>query len=99
MSNQIDIASLLNGSNAGFIADLYQRYLENPGAVDPSWQSLFAELRDDRAVVDADVRGASWTPKPQANGTNGHTAAPAAGEVSVEQLRAATIDSIRALML
>ena len=95
MANQVDIASLLNGSNAGFIADLYQRYLDDPASVDSSWQSLFAELRDDRAVVDAEMRGASWTPRPRpANGANGHAAA-----VSAEQLRSATIDSIRALML
>jgi 2-oxoglutarate dehydrogenase E1 component len=95
MADQLDIASLLNGSNAGFIADLYQRYLADPASVDSSWQSLFAELRDDRAVVDAEARGASWTPKPAR--TNGE--AKTNGHVSAEQLRSATIDSIRALML
>ncbi len=108
MTNQIDISSLLSGSNAGFIAELYQRYLGDPASVDPSWRSLFAELRDEPKVVDAELRGASWAPKPafangngaaastKTAGANGH----AAGETaSVEQLRAATVDSIRALML
>jgi 2-oxoglutarate dehydrogenase E1 component len=98
----------LSGSNAGFIAELYQRYLGDPASVDPSWRSLFAELRDEPKVVDAELRGASWAPKPafangngaaastKTAGANGH----AAGETaSVEQLRAATVDSIRALML
>ncbi len=104
----MDIATLLNGSNAGFIADLYRRYLENPSSVDPSWQSFFAELRDDPTAIEADLRGASWAPKTgllngeTAAKSNGHAngaAGASADAVSVEQLRAATLDSVRALML
>jgi 2-oxoglutarate dehydrogenase E1 component len=112
MSNQIDISSLLSGSNAPFIAELYHRYLENPASVDASWQSLFAELRDDKTAVDAEVRGASWAPKSRtigngeaeakpngrpgiANGGNGAHAET----VTLDEVRAATLDSVRALML
>src|SRR5258708_40260193 len=107
MPNQMDIATLLNGSNAGFIADLYRRYLENPSSVDPSWQSFFAELRDDPTAIEADLRGASWAPKTgllngeTAAKSNGHAngaAGASADAVSGEQLRAATLDSVRALM-
>jgi len=105
MAYQVDITTLLSGANAGFIADLYQRYLENPASVDPSWQGFFAELRDEPTAVAAELRGASWAPKqPLINGeaavkTNGHANGAATDTVSLEQVRAATLDSVRALML
>ena len=43
----LEQSSFLLGANAGFLADLYQRYLENPSSVDPSWAQFFAELQDD----------------------------------------------------
>ncbi|MAU40893.1 MAG: 2-oxoglutarate dehydrogenase E1 component [Kordiimonas sp.] len=35
---------MLNGSSGEFVESLFERYLENPGSVDPSWQTYFAEL-------------------------------------------------------
>ena len=106
MANQPDLTTLLSGANAPFIAELYSRYLENPAQVDDSWRALFAELRDDPGSVEAEVKGASWAPKqaavigvadpdaakPKKNGAAGVA-------LSAEQLRAATLDSVRALML
>ena len=44
-SNRIlETTSFLSGANAGYIDELYARWLENPGAVDPSWRDFFAEL-------------------------------------------------------
>jgi len=106
--------SFLFGPNAKFIADLYARFAEDPGSVDPSWQGFFRELNDDARAVIEELRGASWTPKIPADG-NGHgdgwmaEEAPsvaavadgvaAGGDITAEDIRAATIDSIRALML
>ena len=108
MASQPDLSMMLNGANAPFIAELYHRYLQNPGSVDASWQAFFAELRDDPQAVQADVRGASWAPKTslpvegdeapakkKGNGANG----AAAATVGVDQIRAATLDSVRVLML
>ncbi len=108
MASQPDLSTLLSGTNAPFIAELYHRYLQNPGSVDASWQQFFAELRDDPAAIDADLRGASWAPrtslpietddapaKKKGNGANG----AATASVSIDQVRAATLDSVRALML
>ena len=39
-----DQATFLSGANAGFIAELYARYLDDPAAVDASWAGFFAEL-------------------------------------------------------
>ena len=106
MANQSDMTTLLTGANAPFIAELYRRYLENPSSVDASWQSFFAELRDEPAAVDAEVRGASWAPKSRLTGNGEAEAKPrganggaAAAAVSLDEVRAATLDSVRALML
>ena len=37
----MDKFSFLNGAHTGFIADLYDQYLGNPDAVEPSWRSFF----------------------------------------------------------
>jgi len=104
--------SFLFGPNAKFIAELYARFLRDPRSVDASWQGFFRELNDDgRAIMD-ELRGASWTPKssPLADGDgwlaeDSHQTAAVADavtggrDITAEDIRAATIDSIRALML
>ncbi|MFY0602588.1 MAG: 2-oxoglutarate dehydrogenase E1 component [Flavobacteriaceae bacterium] len=37
----MDNFSFLNAVHTGFIADLYDQYLENPDSVEPSWRSFF----------------------------------------------------------
>ena len=37
----MDRFSFLNTVHTGFIEDLYQKYLENPDEVEPSWRSFF----------------------------------------------------------
>jgi len=34
----------LSGGNAGFIEDLYERFLKDPGGVDPAWAAYFSRL-------------------------------------------------------
>src|SRR5262245_16470932 len=110
MANQPDLTTLLSGANAPFIAELYGRYLEDPQAVDPSWRNFFAELRDEPESIHAEIKGASWAPRgasvigvadPEAAAAKGKrpNGAAAVGAISAEQVRAATLDSIRALML
>jgi 2-oxoglutarate dehydrogenase E1 component len=89
-------ATILSGTNAEFIADLYTRFLEDPAAVDESWRGLFAEIGDDAAALKAERAGPSWAclqPKSPANGIS-----PPAS-VASEALHQAVIDSIRALNL
>ena len=48
-----DELSFLSGPNAEFIADLYARYVTDPGSVEASWRDFFAGLKDDsRTVLD-----------------------------------------------
>ncbi|MGE0155003.1 MAG: 2-oxoglutarate dehydrogenase E1 component [Reyranellaceae bacterium] len=113
----LEQTSFLFGANTAFIQELYARYLQNPAAVDPSWQSFFADLNDDQQAVLREVTGPSWArdttriigvpeegaAPAKANGkaaAKGNGAAqPAAGGFTAEQVRAAAIDSVRALML
>ncbi len=105
----LERTSFLLGANAAFLADLYQRWLTDPAAIDPSWGQFFAELQDDPGALSRDFAGASWAlreaperPAPRANG-NGALAQAAAeangGLAGHEELRRAAQDSIRALML
>lgn len=121
MSANLEQTSFLFGSNAGYVAELYARFLTEPTAVDPSWNGFFQDLDDDSRAVLNELRGASWTLREDetdgaapdsANGTMGgngfagpgnggmlgHTQ-QVYGGISPQQLRAATLDSIRALML
>jgi 2-oxoglutarate dehydrogenase E1 component len=83
----LDGSSFLMGANAGFIAELYRRFLADPQAVDESWRRFFAEIGDDAAALEAERRGPQWP--------NGG-AAPALDGAA---LRRHLLDSIRALNL
>ncbi|ARV16302.1 2-oxoglutarate dehydrogenase E1 component [Polaribacter sp. SA4-12] len=57
----MDKFSFLNAAHTGFIADLYDKYLVNPDAVEPSWRSFFQgydlanenySLKDDDSEVE-----------------------------------------------
>ena len=92
----IDGASFLTGANAGFIADLYARFVDDPASVDQSWRRFFSELGDDRASALAELRPPSWAKFSVQPGGNG---AAAPGGLDATALRRATSDSIRALQL
>jgi 2-oxoglutarate dehydrogenase E1 component len=99
------LATAFNGANAAFIADLYAKWVENPGSVDPSFAELFQALNDESKAILTNAQGASWAPsqyffgepepvKPAAKGKPAEV-----GGITAEQLRAATKDSLRALMM
>jgi 2-oxoglutarate dehydrogenase E1 component len=92
----VDGASFLTGANAGFIADLYARFLDDPCSVDESWRRFFSEIGEDGSAALAELRAPTWekiTVGPSSKG------APTALPRDVEALRQATSDSIRALQL
>ena len=107
-------SSFLTGANATFIAELYARYLEDPGSVDPSWIPYFAELADDPAAVHGDFVATPWAsrgskvigvPDPDAppakpgKGIKDGAAAVAGAGASEADIRKRIVDSIRALMM
>ena len=111
MPTQTDQTSILDGTNATFLAELYARYLENPGAVDASWAAFFGEMADDERSVLGELKGASWSrertsvigngapEKATANGAAGKTLAPAKCADLDAAVRAAGTDSIQAVTL
>jgi 2-oxoglutarate dehydrogenase E1 component len=103
------IATAFNGANLAYLADLYARWVADPQSVDASFADLFAALGDDARAVLSDSAGASWAPrhfdvsepepaKPAAKGAK-PAPAPAAAGPSQADIRAATKDSLRALMM
>src|SRR5882724_4589455 len=98
---KLDGTTFLTGANAGFIAELYSRFLEDPNAVDESWRRFFAEIGEDASVALAELHAPNWS-RP-ASFVIADRAAPATAtataEVNAEALRRATIDSISALNL
>src|SRR5262245_39077422 len=104
----LTLASVLNGANGAFIAELHERWPKDPSSVDASWREFFAALADGAAAAGA--AGPSWAKQrtrvigaeaeaPARKNGRGNGAAEAAGAVSLDQLHAATRDSVRALML
>jgi len=107
------LASAFSGANAAFLGEQYARWATDPGSVDPTFAELFGALNDDARAVLEEATGASWAPHYlEPNGHEAATTAPAApprtqaralptpaAALSGEQIRAATIASLRALML
>ncbi len=96
--------TILSGANAIYVSELYGRYASDPGSVDPSWAEFFGSLGDEGRAVLAELEGPPWgRDGAKVIGAANPDAAPApkkaAGALSVEELRRATTDSVRALML
>src|SRR5215469_12116001 len=92
----IDGTTVLTGANAGFIAELYTRFLEDPNSVDKSWRQFFSEIGDDGSTVLAELRRPSWEARGPAAPKDGSTAPSV---IDAERLRQATTASTRALQL
>ncbi len=108
MATQQDNLSFLYGANTAFLEKLYAQYAEDPASVDASWQQFFATLGDDVAAILAEANHSNW--REAFNGYDpfegfeetsepARKAAESAQQQSVEDVRAATLDTIRALML
>jgi 2-oxoglutarate dehydrogenase E1 component len=97
------LASAFSGANAAFISDLYAKWIEQPGSVDPSFGDLFGALNDEAKSILTDAHGASWAPRHLEFGDpEPRKIAPGAltpGGLTPAQARAAAQDSLRALML
>ncbi|RIK93654.1 MAG: 2-oxoglutarate dehydrogenase E1 component [Proteobacteria bacterium] len=102
------------GASSAFVEHMYRRFAEDPNAVDPSWRAYFKELAGDaRSLLARNGNGAGgrakgdWRLTPDADILEalspGYVAArpkkPGKKTVSENEVRAATLDSIRALMM
>jgi 2-oxoglutarate dehydrogenase E1 component len=55
--------SFLDGANAAYIEDLYERFQENPGSVTADWRAFFTDLKERKDSVLAETHGPSWKPR------------------------------------
>ena len=96
------LASAFSGANAAFLGDQYARWATDPASVDPSFADLFGAMNDEARSVLEEATGASWAPRgpgPVEVESPARPVPPPAVALSNEQIRAATIASLRALML
>jgi 2-oxoglutarate dehydrogenase E1 component len=110
----IEENSFLFGANETYIAELYARYAKDPSLVDAGWADFFDGIGEEGQAILADLEGASWAPRGTKviGGGNGgaasmsdataggaQTAAIPQAAAAPDQIRQATSDSIRALMV
>ncbi|WP_417514412.1 2-oxoglutarate dehydrogenase E1 component [Minwuia sp.] len=111
MGSQDLAAAFLNGTNSVFIEGLYEKYLADPSSVDPSWSEFFGSLGDDLETIERATGGASWGARNGALTADdpyeilgpaikaGAQAIEKGGSADSDEARAATLDSLRALMM
>lgn len=113
MGADLDNLAKLEGVSPAFVESLYDKYKTSPDSVDAGWQAYFDALES--GIAGADDMQPSWARKdwplqPSDDLTTGLDGAdmfietgpadaPKGGGVTAEQVRAATLDSIRALMM
>ena len=86
--------TILNGLNSTYIADLYEKWLDDPKSIDSNWNEWFADLKADGSFNDIPLwaRGKSL-PSEILNTREINTS------LSSDQIRQASIDSLRAVMM
>ena len=99
--------SFLTGTNATFVAELYQRWKKTPNSVSSDWSDWFTNL-DELSSEHFEEKSPSWgKPKSRVIGANDPDAsikAVAKGiagnrDLLAGDVRSATLDSLRAIML
>ena len=114
MASHFEDSSFLTGANEAYATELYARFLNDPGAVGADWVEFFGQLDGSAKEFLREQDGASWSPRETSvlgcgNGgmsmsdATAGVAAPAYSSAqpvpAAAQIRQATTDSIRALML
>ena len=86
--------------NAAAIAEKYRTYLSNANQLDPSWRRFFDDLDEEARAFVEELQRARDAGVSGGNGTAAVATALAGDrDLTASDIRAATLDSIRALML
>ena len=97
---RLDESTFLTGVNAGFIAELYSRYLEDPASVDESWRRFFADLADSPDALQRELEGPGWgQARPTLVGNSGPGPRPNGHLAAALEPSQAALDSVRAMNL
>ena len=59
---ELEPTAFLYSGNQVYIAEMFERYLDDPHSVDQRWQDFFADMEAEAKDISADRRGASWAP-------------------------------------
>ena len=87
-------ATILNGLNSTYIADLYEKWLENPKSVDSNWNDWFSDMQNTGSSNDIP----SWA-KGKAFEEKLENLEHKNSSLSSEEMRKVSIDSLRAVMM
>jgi len=58
----LDPKEFLYTGNQVYIAEMFERFMDDPGSVDPRWQDFFAGLTEESPDLKQERKGASWAP-------------------------------------
>ena len=59
---ELDPNAFLYSGNQVYIAEMYERYLDDPHSVEHRWQDFFADMEAEAKDISTERRGASWAP-------------------------------------
>ncbi len=110
MGADMDRIAALEGVSPQFVESLYEQYSADPSSVDEGWQQCFDALESGISKTGPSWARSDWPLRPDDDLTTGLDGsdmfiedaakpAPAGAKLSQQDIRAATIDSIRALMM
>ncbi|NVJ71464.1 MAG: 2-oxoglutarate dehydrogenase E1 component [Alphaproteobacteria bacterium] len=110
MGADMDRIAALEGVSPQFVESLYEQYVADPSSVDQGWQTYFDALEAGVSKSGPSWARKDWPLRPDDDLTTGLDGSdmfiedadkpvPAGAKLSQEDIRAATIDSIRALMM
>src|SRR5215213_1302397 len=72
------------GPNEWLVEEMYQRFLDDPTAVDPAWHDFFADYRPGDGDMTAATNGAAATAAPAIEARPAEQPAPEKSSASVE---------------
>lgn len=110
MGADLDNIAALEGVSPQFVESLYEQYVADPSSVDQGWQDYFEAMENSVRASGPSWARSDWPLRPNDDLTTGldgsdmfiEKAGPGsekASGISQAEVRAATIDSIRALMM
>jgi len=100
MTLKPDIETLLSGANAAFIEAQFERYAADKSSLDADWRAFFERMENGvQAVRHPSWQRPDWPPTGEEIPEAEEKPAAQPSPLTKEEIRAATLDSIRALMM
>jgi len=96
--------SFLAGANSEFINEFYADYISDPNSLPGSWKKFFDGLSDSEKLIYDDIKGPSWSPEKRLKKIKipkdlREKDEEKITDVSLDNIKQASKDSVRAIML